>query len=157
MKVIGIFRSYDDIEAAILAMSDLGITSRNVSISGFSDTDFNSEYAKELTALNSSLVSDLESRTSSTEYNPMSNKLFAAGAALITATESVGGDLFATPPDGGAYECGSFDAFTGDNKIGSRQYNKFNATFFCPNRKIGAAVSQKLRNCGAEHVFTEDI
>lgn len=68
MKVIGIFRSYDDIEAAILAMSDLGITSRNVSISGFSDTDFNSEYAKELSTLNSSLVSDVESQINSNEY-----------------------------------------------------------------------------------------
>lgn len=156
MKVIGIFRNYDAIDAAILKMADLDIHSRNVFVSGFSDTDLKTEFGTELTFDNPHNVLSDRSDAITNDYNPMQNKLFAAGAALITATESTNTDINPLAPDGGSFEAVSLNAFTGDNKFSGKHYNKYIASFSCNNRTKASAIAQRLRNSGAENVVIQD-
>jgi len=153
MKITGIFRNYDDIDAAILQMSDIGIRARNVYVSGFSDTDFNAEFASELAF--GDLKNHLNDRSDSgiNDYNPMRNKIFAAGAALISATETTSTDLFsANAPDGGNFEAVSLNAFTGDEKFSGKRYNKYVAAVVCRDSSLASTVAERLRNSGAENV-----
>jgi len=152
MKVTGIFRSYDDIDAAVLRMADLGVFSRNVTVSGFSDTDFSTEFASEYAACDLDSYANGRKGTNMYDYNPMKNRVFAAGASLIVATQPSSSKLFSGEPNGANVEAISLNALSGDERTKHKHYNKYVAAVACRTPQKADMIAERLRNCGAENV-----
>lgn len=156
MKITGFFRSYDDIDAAIMNMSDLGVKSGNVYISAFQDTDFGSEYAAELVLDSIGERYNDRSDNGNFDYEPVRNELFTAGAALINSTTQSSSELFySNAPDGADIESVSGNALSVGVRNVEKHYNKYKITIPCNNQNTADAIAIRLRNCGAEKVNIE--
>lgn len=155
MKVTGIFRGYDDIDAAIMELSDLGIKSKNVYISAFQDTDFGSEFAKELAGIDLDKYNKDRIDSGIKDYNPLNNQLFVAGAALINATNPSGSRLFSGEPDGANIESVSTGIFDTQSKETEKHYNKYVVSVPCIDNAAANTIAIRLRNSGAENVSIE--